>query len=120
MRSFILGMLLTLGVVILIAADNGAPGLRINGQPAYELQWNQAWCQTDGTCRVRDAVTSYQANYVPSTTVSDYHQCPADTMSSYVNEHEYACNPVKNWVCADKTQTLLTAEDGSKHCISFQ
>ena len=29
-----------------------------------------------------------------------------------------ACH-VKRWTCADKSRVLLTAEDGTRHCIKF-
>ena len=31
------------------------------------------------------------------------------------------CDQVKTkyWTCADKSRVLLTAEDGSKHCVKF-
>lgn len=56
MKNFLLGVLVTIMAVILLAAEGSAPGLRVNGQSAFELNFApgdfSAYCDSAGRCQI--------------------------------------------------------------------
>lgn len=88
------------------------------------------YIDTSGNGRCVDIPSKYEPMDVPA--IHPIHKiiAPQDMTlteggwACYEKGKEVACRTLlkegTDWTCADKSRVLLTAEDGSKHCILFK
>jgi hypothetical protein len=112
MRTALLVMALLMGQV--------APTPTAGQRAVYRgLDGNLHCLASDGTdCAVSVSAVQEPAKSWMESKGGDSFGCSNDgEMVGEVFEHQ--CKNGKRWTCGDKTRVLLTAEDGTRHCVKF-